>query len=221
FGDGDFTKNPSWTVSAGEFYVDRATLISRTGGTAAASSSGSGGSAKTDAKDLALGVLATILSQQLGGGNQGSQQQAQPATQGATTAVIFVPARVTNAFSLAGEISQRSDGGTLELLMYQGNERSSGYGLYFAETGKLSLIRRTGQSASVVAESTSVPKLRDGGAHVVEWTRTSAGLMAVKIDGQKLIEAVDRGFRDPFDGFTLINRGDEYGLGALRIDGTS
>ena len=85
----------------------------------------------------------------------------------------------------------------------------------------MSLIRRNGQLASVVADSKSVPKLNDGAAHVLEWTRASDGTMIVRIDGKNLIEVVDRRFRDPFDGFTLINRGGEFGLGSLRIDGTS
>ena len=222
FGDGDFTNKPRWTVTAGDFFVDRGRLVSRTGGSKTSQTSSSGGSGKTDAKDLAIGVLANILSQQLGGGQQQKDQQQAPSTQAASTnAVIYLPARITNAFSLAGEISQQRDGGTLELLIYQGADRSSGYGLYFAETGKLSLIRRSGQSASVVADTTSIPKLHDGAAHVLEWTRTADGTMSVRIDGKNVIDVVDRGFRDPFDGFTLINRGGEYGLGALRIDGTS
>ena len=222
FGDGDYTNQPRWTVTAGEFFVDRGRLVSRTGGSATGQTSTSSGSGKTDAKDLAIGVLATILSQQLGGNQQQSnQQQTQNVQTAATSAVIYLPARITNAFSLAGEISQQRSGGTLELLIYQGGDRSSGYGLYFAETGKLSLIRRSGQAASVVADTTSVPNLYDGAIHVLEWTRTTDGAMSVRIDGKTVIEAVDRGFRDPFDGFTLINRGGEYGLGAFRIDGTS
>ena len=222
FGDGDYTRSPTWTVTAGEFFVDRAWLVSRIGGAAANQSSSSGGSRKTDAKDVAIGVLATILSNQLGGGQaQSEQQQQQPAPQASANAVIFLPLRITNAFSLAGEISQRRNGGTLELLIYQGSNRSAGYGLYFAEAGNLSLIRRSGQSASVVADTRSVPRLNDGEAHVLEWTRAADGSMTVRIDGQSVIEVIDRGFRDPFDGFTLINRGGEYGLGSLRIDGTS
>ena len=222
FGDGDYTRSPAWTVTAGEFFIDQAGLISRTGGTATSQSSNSSGSRKTDTKDVALGVLATILSQQLGGGQKSSQQQQpQPTAQTPAIAAIHLPTRITNAFSLAGEIKQRRNGGTLELLIYQGANRTAGYGLYVSEAGKLSLIRRAGQSASVVAESKSVLNLGDGAAHLLEWTRTRDGAMTVRIDGQSLITVVDRGYRDPFDGFTLINRGGEFGLGSLRIDGTS
>ena len=135
--------------------------------------------------------------------------------------MIYLPSRITNSFSLAGEIVQRRNGGTLELLIYQGANRTAGYGLYFDEAGKLSLIRRNGQSARVVADCKSVPMLNDGAAHVLEWTRASDGTMTVRIDGKNLIEVADRSFRDPFNGFTLINRGGEFGLGSLRIDGTS
>jgi len=220
FSDGNYTRSPTWTVTAGEFFIDRASLVSRTGGPTAAPSSSSGGSSKTDAKDVALGVLATILSQQFGGEKKSDQQQTQETAPASANAVIYLPTRITNAFSLAGEVLQRRGGGTLELLIYQGANRTAGYGLYFSEAGKLSLIRRTGQSASVVAESRSVVKLGDGAAHVLEWTRTGDGAMTVKIDGQSLIEVVDRGYSDPFDGFSLNNRGGEFGLRSLRIDGT-
>ena len=222
FADGDYTNNPSWTVTAGEFFINRDRLVSRIGGSTTSQTPSSGGAGKTDAKDLMIGVLANILSKQLGGGQQqADQQQTQNTPAAATNAVIYLPLRITNAFSLAGEISQQRNAGTLELLIYQGANRSSGYGLYFAETGKLSLIRRSGQSASVVADTTSVPQLYDGAAHVLEWTRRTDGTMSVRIDGKNVIDVVDRGFRDPFDGVTLINRGGEFGLGALRIDGTS
>ena len=67
FGDGDYTRSPAWTVTAGEFFIDRTGLVSRTGGTSTSQNSTTSRSGKTDAKDVALGVLATILSQQLGG----------------------------------------------------------------------------------------------------------------------------------------------------------
>ena len=44
--------------------------------------------------------------------------------------------------------------------------------------------------------------------------------MTLRLDGNPVLETVDRGFRDAFDGFSLINRGGEYGLASIRIDGT-
>ena len=74
FGDGDYTRSPAWTVTAGEFFIDRTGLVSRTGGTSTSQNSTTSRSGKTDAKDVALGVLATILSQQLGGQKNDQQQ---------------------------------------------------------------------------------------------------------------------------------------------------
>ena len=55
---------------------------------------------------------------------------------------------------------------------------------------------------------------------VLKWTRNADGFMTLHFDGKPVLEAGDRGFRDPFDGFSLINRGGEYGLASIRIDGT-
>lgn len=55
----------------------------------------------------------------------------------------------------------------------------------------------------------------NGGDHVVDGTTTA------KLDGKALFTTVARSFRDPFTGFTLINRGGDYMLRAIRIDGTT
>ena len=44
--------------------------------------------------------------------------------------------------------------------------------------------------------------------------------MTVAIDGKEMMRATDRGFRDPFDGFALVNRGGDYVLGRVAIHGT-
>ena len=44
--------------------------------------------------------------------------------------------------------------------------------------------------------------------------------MTVAIDGKERMRATDRGFRDPFDGFAMVNRGGDYVLGRIAIHGT-
>ncbi len=63
--------------------------------------------------------------------------------------------------------------------------------------------------------------LQDGQPHVIEWSRDRGGRMVIKIDGARVIEVTDRGFRDPFDGIAVVNGGGDYALRSITIDGTS
>jgi hypothetical protein len=44
--------------------------------------------------------------------------------------------------------------------------------------------------------------------------------MVVKVDGKVLLQASDRGFRDPFNGFVLANHDGDYILRRIAIEGT-
>ncbi len=215
FRDEEFDSNPQWLVGSGEFYVSRSGLESRATATTASRSGGSnGGSASTE--EVVVGVIANLLARRLSD-DDNSQQQAQQ--QPAGDAQIFLPVAISNPFSMTAEVYQRRAGASLELLVYQGAQRSFGYSLLFEPGKNALLIRRSSRGAAVVQESAAPVTFETNTIHVVQWTRNADGFMTLSIDGAAVMETLDRGFRDPFDGFSLINRGGEYGLASIRIDG--
>jgi hypothetical protein len=86
----------------------------------------------------------------------------------------------------------------------------------------LELLRvgRRGRRPRVIESYNDPVALRDGRPHLLEWNRTGDGTMTVSIDSRELMRVQDQRFRDPFDGFTLINRGGDYAVRWIRIKGT-
>ncbi len=216
FRDGEFRANPAWTVSTGEFFVSRTGLESRATSPVAAQSGNTSNEAPST-EEVVVGVIANLLTKRLGDDRNENRQAAPPL---ATDSQIFLPAKISNPFSLTAEIYQRRAGTSLELLLYQGAARATGYSVLLEPGKNALLIRRGSRGSSVVQESAAPVSFKQNTIQVLKWTRNADGFMTLHFDGKPVLEAVDRGFRDPFDGFSLINRGGEYGLASIRIDGT-
>ncbi len=233
FRDGDYINNPTWTVAGGQFTVawggGLATLVKDTvapAGTAAAPAGQDQKQGKVRAGDLAVAVLGQLL----GGRRQGSQQStasqnAPPPTPQivpAEPAEIFLAQTITNAFAIAATVTARplEQRGGLDLAVYQGPSRAAGYRLSITPGEGVVLYRHTSRGAAIVETASKAIVLDDGQDHAIGWTRTPDGEMAVILDGEALLTTVDRGFRDSFDGLSIINRGGDFMLRALTIDGT-
>ena len=108
---------------------------------------------------------------------------------------------------------------------YQGANASAGYRLAYRPgatggTPSLELLRLSSRGGTSTIELYDKPlKLEDGKAHVIEWTRNRRGRMVVRVDGNEVMNVIDRGFRDPFDGVALVNSGGDYALRSITIDG--
>ncbi len=199
FRDGEFASNPAWTVSAGQF--------------------------KVDTKGAAIGLNSKVLvpGTQTGGQNLttaiiGALLQ-QPAA--AKYASIFTPVKITNAFAVRMELYSKEKGGRIDLGAYQGSAGNVGYRIAYFPGAQpaMQLLKLTSQGAAAVGTFNGPLNLEDGALHVVEWTRDRAGAMTVAVDGKPLISATDRGIRQPFDGFMLINSGGSFWLRSISIDG--
>lgn len=217
FRDGEFRANPAWTVASGEFFVSQSGLESRATAPVARQS-GNASNESPSTEEVVVGVIANLLTKRLADNDGNNNRQAAPPP--ATDAQIFLPAKISNPFSLAAEIYQRRPGTSLELLIYQGAARATGYSVLLEPGKNALLIRRGSRGASVVQESEAPVGFTPNTIQVLQWTRNADGFMTLRLDGNPVLEAVDRGFRDAFDGFSLINRGGEYGLASIRIDGT-
>lgn len=219
FRDGDFRNNPAWTVESGEFFVTRRSgLHSETTDSLALRKSGGDSNSNQDSRETAVGILAEILRSTQ---PEREEKASEPARRRDRVAAIYLPTPITNAFAITAEISAPDPVGALELVIYQGAGRESGYRLVFLAAGGIELLRDGRRGSSVIDFADNTPALGDGVTHLVEWTRAGDGQTAIRLDGTALLEITDRSFRDPFDGFELVNRGGEYALRSLTIDGTN
>ena len=213
FSDGDYRRNPAWTVLSGDFEVNANGLRSVVA-TQQATDRAPNGLNSDRPEEVGLAVLGMILEQRRNGDNE-SATRVEPAQ-------IFVNAPVDNAFRVELELASSQAPGGLELGVFQGNRPNSGtgYHLVYAAGSQpaLTLIRQIAGSTQTVARHDGRLDLEDGRFHRLVWTRGENGQMEVRVDGRRLLRAQDNGLRDPFQGFVLANQGGDFTLGRIRIE---
>jgi len=217
FRDGDFNKNPAWTVVEGRFSVD-SRLGLKTLVEPPKTASNSTTAPKKKKKDLASSLLGALLSDDSGKSGSSSTVSTQ-----ADRAEIFSATEISNAFSLEIDLTSSVEAGRLSLSLFQGRSRTSGYRLAYLPGGDPSfeLIKFTSSGASVIDSNAGEISLEDNARHRISISRDDQGEMVVELDGTVLIRAADRSFRDPFDGISIINDGGDYVVSQIVIYGSS
>ncbi len=208
FSDGDFTRNPAWTVTAGRYWVERGYGLRSTPALARAEEQRS---SRDQLRSALLGVLRDRMSE---------QNQDQKPTRG--HAAIHVRQAITNSFSIRFELTSWEKRGQFELGTYQDGNDGIGYRLIY-EPGAmppLRLTRASERGSSIIESYNQTLVLEDQKVHVFEWTRSRRGRMVVKVDGKELIRASDRATKNPFDGIVSINDGGDYVIRSITVMGT-
>lgn len=210
FLDGNHTDAPAWRVISGKYWVERGWGLrsSLAGDTGDGEQQGSEG---LSSEQRAAQIFGQILGQVL---NKGQATQTSPsATTAPGEAVIVADARISNAFAFDMEVSSWSNGGGLLVGIFQGRyqgARTPGYQLAYTPGGTFSL-QRVGRRGTRTIETAGGPyPLEDKKIHRILWERQADGRMTVSVDGTKVFETLDRGFRDAFDGLALANAGGDY-----------
>lgn len=217
FSDGNVSVAPAWKIVNGDFLVSADRGLHTRYVPAAPHVEPAGQPAERDVGKALLGALIKEMVKPRQGGANGAVSapaQAEPSE-------IGLPAAIPNAFALQLTLtSARTDDGQLEFGVGQGRS-AFGYRLAYGSGAKRSLqLVRVGGRGSAIIDSVRLPAdLEDGALHTVLLTRDSVGELAVSLDGKELIRVTDRGFRDPFDAFVLVNRGGEYTIRSVSIYG--
>jgi len=205
FTDGDYTQNPAWQVLSGEYYIEkgwglRNKLLKKP---QTSQSSNSGG-------DLAKVLLGQILNQAAGNKNQAAT---------ATENAIVTRLKISNAFAIKVNMSSWVSPSHFEIGVFQGQAAQNGYRLLY-ESGKGLQLQRVGSRGTSVVDTTAKPlTLEDKKFHDIEWTRGGDGTMTVSVDGETLLTTVDRGFSDAFDGLRFSDRGGDFIIKHVTVDG--
>lgn len=218
FSDGNFTRNPQWTVIQGDFKISRGGLTSwvKERPPRRAPRPSQQDNAGEDMGELIGQILGEILQQQAAQRNEPSRPAGRSI--GGPGAKIVLDQEIPNSFSLTAVLSGRAEAGGIDLALYQGHaERRIGYRLTWMPSQGLALVRVTEGGVAIIERSAGT-EIADGREHAVEWTRRAGGLMSVTLDGDELFQIRDRSFDSSFDGFALINRGGRFTLHDLGID---
>lgn len=213
FMDGNHTEDPTWTVIAGRWWVERGWGLRSALKTEAEveDSSEQPPTNKLTGEEVLGAVLGTIL--------KGSGQvQQKVEADAAGTNVIVHDVRIANAFQASLDVTSWVKGGRFEVAMYQGDDRKSGYVLAYEPEGAIEMLRVSSRGTSVIERAPGPFSLEDEEQHGLVWTRDASGGMTVSLDGAAVFQVSDRGFRDPFDGIRLSGRGADVIVKSIRID---
>ena len=191
FADGDYTQDPRWTVSAGAFSVESDGLRSQVREQYASSD---------NAGEAIAGALLGALT---GAGTPRAY------------AAIHTGTEVPNAFTVDLTVTTQGDG-RFDFGPYQGNG-NAGYRIAFTP-GASPVVQLLKASENGVAVIDSWQG--DLGPDVeFRWTRDARGAMKVSANGDTLFEVTDRSFREPFQGFLMVNGGGDFTVERVAVSG--
>lgn len=220
FADGDFTKNPTWTVTEGRFWIERGFGLRSTSQPKAQPKPKQ---RERSGDDIAAQLFGALLNQALGGKDGATSTSSRPPPEPvAGSAAIHLARPLTNGFALELEISSWRAEGTLELGLYRGRDLTGGYRLRYRSGAqpRITLLAVSARGADQLATRTLQKSLEDKKRHQLKWTRDTFGEMVVRIDGQEVIRATHWGPATKFDGFLLVNQGGDYTVSRIAIAGT-
>ncbi len=215
FTDGDFSANPVWTVASGQFAVEVGSILRSRAGTATTDTTASSESSSISTEELAVRVLGQLFAG--GASTDDAAPEPAPARPG-EGGRIDLAAAVPNAFAIQMELISAGGTGPLEVGVSQGAD-GLGYRVAYTPGADLQVLRYGSRGVAVVDVSTESVTLEDGETHLVQFTRDTAGVLAVAIDGTELVRVTDQGFRDSFDGIVLVNQGGDYSVASIKAFG--
>ncbi len=223
FRDGDFTRDPHWRVASGEFVMNwSGGLYSRVRRgdrlDLRRPSRDDRQSGKITGEDIAKAIFEGLLNRPDKSNTQGGRASREPAQ-------IFLQQRITSAFAISATFAANSgrqgdDWGGFDFGVIDNQRRAQGYRLSYTPATGLTLFRTSGQNARAIAGSDRGFRLDGRRDHVIDWSRDRGGHFHVSLDGQDILAASDRETARNFAAFYLINRGGEFILRSLTIDGT-
>ena len=118
------------------------------------------------------------------------------------------------------DIDVRSHQGKLELGVYQGSPDGSGYRLVFQPGPTASIeVQRIGSRGVSIIDVADKINAKGDRVHQLQWTRSKQGNMNILLNDQTILQVADRSFKDKFTGVVINNKGGEFALQGMTIQG--
>lgn len=217
FSDGDYTKNPAWTVNRGNFQVELGSgLRSIVELSSAFAASLSNKKRETPALDLFSGFRERV---------SGPAANALRFRDSPWTAEISAAIAMDNTFAIRVRMAsgdKNTKGSRVEFGPYRGSDRNWGYRLAYnpGQIPAFEIVRLSPGHWSLIQSLEALMSLEDGKFHSLDWRRDRDGNILVLLDEQEILRAVDRNTAEFFDGFAIVNGGGDFTFERIEIFGT-
>lgn len=212
FSDGDYLRNPAWRATGGGFHVSSyGGLRTRFVTTAATVSR------EDEQQDVRGALLGSILDQM----TRRDRQTASPAPRVHGPSRLTLAATIPNAFAVEFSIATTARrGGRIEFGVTQ-SRQLHGYRIAYnpGSSQPIELLRLGSRGVAVLETVRRPLELADGKLHTIQMTRDRAGEMTVRVDGRAVIRIVDQAFRSRFEGVVMVNKGGDYTIRSISVDG--
>jgi hypothetical protein len=228
FKDGDYSRNPTWDVTNGRFWIDD-TIGLRSRIIATPKKASKPKPAKKEEEDTGMAFLNTLLNDVLGTSEKEEEKEQAAETrvgEGAEVAKIVLPLAISNAFAMETSFSVHnapSEKGRLEIEIYQKLSSKAGYRLSIhpGSDAVIDLLRTRSDRSSVIDSVALENSVNGGSIHVLELRRDENGKMLVFLDKKQIMDTSDRAITDSFNGISIVNHGGDYGIRSVVIYGVN
>lgn len=164
-------------------------------------------------------LIGALLNQAMKTDKQPSSAD-QPSNNMSSDASIRAKLAISNAFAIDASIDVRSSQGHMEIGVYQGQPTGGGYRLVFLPGPSASIeVQRIGSRGNSIIEVIDNIPARGDKVHQLQWTRDKSGNMQIILNDKTLLEFADRSYKDKFSGLLINNRGGEFAIQRLTIQG--
>jgi len=224
FSDGDYTRNPAWQVTQGDFQVINNQGLSSSIKHNEQQRNDAPAPSKSQEDSLSSLVLGALLDKAL---DKDKTDKKKTSTSSHTDTYtgpnqIRLKANVTNAFAVTLAVrTNQDDPSQFDVALLQSEKGLYGYRLRI-DTGANGFIEleriRNGRGA--IVDSLKLPKnINDNRLHDLAWRQDQEGTVTVLLDDKPVIEVRDRAFRDNYPWLQIEHQAGELIIRSIRIDG--
>lgn len=222
FRDGDYTRDPRWTLASGNARVDDrlglVTSVEEGAVTAARDEAPARDDKKDPGAELAMALLGSLLEEAQKGRQQDSEPAPAPARSADKPATLYTEARVPDGFALTLDLEALSRDGQYIIEVYRDRPGGDGYAVIYrpGDQRPFELVRTSRDRTAVVEAATGA---KPGGAFELTWTRKPGGEMTLAVNGNRLFKVRDRTWKDGFQGLALTTLKGRFALRRVELLG--
>ena len=221
FKDGNYTENPEWIVSSGNFSINEYDRLSNSVIVNIVEPE-----AETEKdKSFEQEAIGLVLEGIFGSKKESEpQRKTENPSQATEPAAIYSKTSIPPDFEINMEfISQSKMGemGEMEIVLLGSERLTPRYRLSFKDNASrdrpIEIIRENNGRKFTIEAATKYPQIDDGKLHKIKWVRYKNGTMNVLIDNDIVLETHEVYFKNKFTGIEIENKGGTYQWASIEI----